>query len=102
MDHQDIVGARYRFVYSDETYLIEVLSATEVHWTREVGKTVGQSDTERYVFSSLSDDIFMLTWIEADGLGLSNVFQPRTNTLTTHANVGRDVFVNEGELIMLH
>ncbi|ABD56659.1 MoaF-related domain-containing protein [Jannaschia sp. CCS1] len=101
MDHNDIIGVRYGFVYSDETYLIEVLTDTAVRWTRTEGKDAGQSDTEQYVFSSLTEDMFMLTWIEADGLGLSNVFQLSDGTLTTHANVGRDVFVNPGKLNLM-
>lgn len=101
MDHQEIVGKNFKFIYSDETYLIEVISKTSVRWTRELGKNKNQSDTEQYVFSNLTDDIFMLTWVEADGLCLSNVLRLNDNTLITHANVGRDVFVNAGILMVI-
>jgi hypothetical protein len=98
MDHQDIIGKSFGFEYSDETYLIEILSINALHWTRTAGKNAGQGDTEQYVFSSLGDDVFMLTWIEDDGPGLSNILRLTDNTLITHANIGRDVFINPGKL----
>lgn len=98
MDHKDIIGMSFGFIYSDETYLIEILSTDALRWTRTAGKNTGQGDTEQYVFSSLAEDIFMLTWIEAEGPGLSNVLRLTDNTLITHANIGRDVFTNLGKL----
>ncbi|WP_187432336.1 hypothetical protein ROLI_047520 (plasmid) [Roseobacter fucihabitans] len=98
MGHKDIIGMSFGFVYSDETYGIEVLSQTALRWTRTAGKNTGQGDTEQYVFSKLTDDMFMLTWVEADGPGLSNILRLTDGTLITHANIGRDVFINPGKL----
>ena len=99
MDQRQLLDTTLRFEYANETYRIEILSKTEIRWTREVGDPIGQGDTERYVYSRLSENLVMLTWIEADGLGLSNVLDFSEKTVITHANMGRDVFENPGKLI---
>ena len=98
MDHQELIGRSLRFTYSDETYLIEVLNEAQIKWTRTVGASVGQGDTEAYVYSKLSASIGVITWIEADGLGLSNALNFAEKSVTTHANMGREVFENRGDL----
>lgn len=95
--HESIVGTSFQFFYSDETYRIDVKSEKRLRWTRVAGDEVGQSDEETYVFDLLSPEIILLTWIEADGLGLSNVLNVRDGTLITHANHGREVFQNKGK-----
>ncbi len=95
--HERIVGTSFKFIYSDETYRIDVISEKRLHWTRVAGDNAGQSDEERYVFDVLSPEIILLTWIEVDGLGLSNVLNLRDGTLITHANHGREVFQNKGQ-----
>ena len=99
MKQDDLIGRSFCFEYSSETYLIEVLDGEKLRWTQERGPKVGSGDTENYVFSEIAGETVLLTWIEADGLGLSNVLNFASGTVTTHANVGRDVFVNPGKLL---
>lgn len=40
----------------------------------------------------------MITWIEETGLGLSSLVNVDDATLLTHANEGREVFVNTGSV----
>lgn len=94
--HKSIVGKNFQLIYSDETYRIDVISESRLRWTREAGDNAGQSDEETYVFDVLSPEIILLTWIEADGLGLSNVLNVLDGALITHANHGREVFQNKG------
>ncbi len=98
MEHQELIGHSLKFTYSDETYQIEVLNETQIKWTRTVGASVGQGDTEAYVYSKLDANIGVITWIEADGLGLSNALNFSEMTVTTHANMGREIFENRGAL----
>lgn len=96
MTHEEIIGTSFRLVYSDETYRIEILSENSLRWTRVAGDNAGQTDEEDYVFDPVSTEIIMLTWVEADGLGLSSVMNLTNGSLITHANQGRDVFQNKG------
>ena len=98
MTHEDMVGSVFHFVYSDETYRIEVLSLEKLRWTRIEGEDVGQCDEESYTFSELAGGLTMLSWVEADMLGLSNVLDFTAGTVITHAKVGRDVHENPGKL----
>ncbi|EFL87454.1 hypothetical protein [Ahrensia sp. R2A130] len=95
--HKSIIGRNFQLIYADETYRIDVISEKRLRWTREAGNNVGQSDEETYVFDVLSPEIILLTWIEADGLGLSNVLNLRDRALITHANHAREVFQNKGQ-----
>lgn len=95
--HESLVGASFQFIYSDETYRVDVLSKKRLRWTRMAGDNTGQSDEETYIFDVLSPEIILLTWIKADGLGLSNVLNMHDGALTTHANHGREVFQNKGQ-----
>ena len=96
MKHADIVGKTLTFTYTNDTYRIEVTSETKLRWTQLRGDNPGSGDDEDYVFNELAGGLALITWIEADGLGLSNVLDPATGTLTTHANMGREVFQNLG------
>jgi len=100
MNHQTLIGKSVQFEYSDETYRIDILNETSLRWTREKGENIGEGDEEKYVISRLSEDLMMLTWIEQGGPGLSNVLNFTKQTVTTHANMERDVFVNPGKLIL--
>lgn len=98
MGDQPPVGQRFEFVYIDETYLVEILDAETLRWTRTRGEPVGATDVERYVWSVVDEDRWMVTWIEATGLGLSSLVDLAQGSLTTHGNSGRDVFTNTGQV----
>lgn len=98
MTHDSIIGKTLEFAYSNETFSIQVLTSSQLKWTRTKGENTGAGDTEDYVYSQLTPDIAVMTWIEADGLGLSNALNLSNMTVTTHANMGREVFENAGAL----
>ena len=98
MDHADLVGHKLTFHYASETYEIDIRSADRLRWTRTEGEDIGKGDVEAYVYSRLSPDIALISWVEADGLGLSNALNFARGTVTTHANMAREVFENQGRL----
>lgn len=98
MNSKWIEGKTFKFVYASETYQIKIIDGKSLTWTQLQGPDEGKADTESYVCSVLSRDIVLLTWIEADGLGLSNALNIADLTVTTHANMGREVFGNPGTL----
>ena len=97
----EIIGRTFLFEYEAESYRIEVLDGTTVQWTQTKGPEEGKTDIERYILSRLGDRSVAITWIEADGLGLTNILDFEKLSVTTHANVGRDVFENAGKLVVV-
>lgn len=85
-------------MYAEETYLVEILDPGTLRWTRTLGEPIGATDVEQYVVSEIDERRWMITWIEATGLGLSSVVDNTAGTLITHGNDGRDVFTNTGEV----
>ena len=94
----DLVGKEFGFEYTSETYVIQVMDGETLNWTQSKGPNQGNGDTERYNLSNASDTLMMISWVEVDGLGLTNLLDMGNMTLTTHASMGRDVFVNRGKL----
>ena len=99
MSNRDLAGRTIRFEYESETYQVEVLDSTSLRWVQLKGPDEGKGATETYVQSQLSEETTLVTWVEADGLGLSNALNFTDMTVTTHANMGREVFVNTGVLV---
>ena len=100
MNHNELVGRTVLFEYSDETYQIDFLTESTLRWTRIKGNNKDEGDVERYVYSRLADGLILVTWIEDGGPGLSNAMNFVEHTVTTHANIGRDVFENPGTLVV--
>ena len=84
--------------YADETYRIEILDHTRLRWTRTAGPEPGVTDEERYVATELGEQRWLITWIEATGLGLTSAIDLATGQLITHANEDRSVFENPGTI----
>lgn len=98
MQPDQLVSQSYEFIYTDETYLIEIVDTTTSRWTRTVGNPIGSTDVEVYVWSDIGDGRWLITWTEATGLGLSSLMDVKAGVLTTHTNNGREVFVNAGSV----
>lgn len=101
----DLVGKTFDIVYSSEqskdTYRFKVQSADKIRWDRIAGSDVGKGDLEQYVATRLDDDKLIITWIEADGLGLTNVLNFKAGTCLTHGNNGRSVWKHTGALSLV-
>lgn len=97
----EIVGRTFLFEYETESYRIEVVDRTTVRWTQTRGPEEGKGDIERFILSTLNAQSAAITWIEADGLGVTNILDFKNLSVTTHANVGRDVFENIGKLVVV-
>ncbi len=82
--------------YADETYRIEILDHTRLRWTRTRGAKTGVTDEESYVATHLGAQRWLITWIEATGLGLTSAIDLSTRQLVTHANEDRSAFENPG------
>ena len=91
----------YASEHSKDTYRFQVLDESKIAWKRIAGTNVGQGDTEDYVITQLDDQKLLITWIEADGLGLSNVLDFTQGTCLTHGNNGRNVWKHVGALTLV-
>lgn len=95
MTAQSLIGRTFRFHYDTDIYRIEVLDATRARWTNEAD---GRCGVEDYGASHLNADTVMISWVEADGLRVSNVLDFAAMAVATHTSSAREVFVNPGRL----
>ena len=101
----DLVGKTFDITYasehSNDTYRFVVKEGNKIRWDRIAGTDVGKGDTEDFVMTQLTDTKILITWIEADGLGLSNVLDFNEGTCLTHGNNGRGVWKHTGKLTLV-
>ncbi|CAB9525113.1 expressed unknown protein [Seminavis robusta] len=102
MTSKDLVGRpftiQYESEHSKDLYSFEIKNDKKIAWKRIGGTDVGKGDEEDYVMTQLTDKKILITWIEADGLGLSNVLDFDEGTCLTHGNNGRAVWKHNGKL----
>lgn len=105
MTPEKLIGATFDIVYASEqskdTYRFDVKDDKKIAWKRIAGSDVGKGDTEDYVITQLNEETLLVTWIEADGLGLSNVLDFTKGTCLTHGNNGRSVWKHTGKLSLV-
>ena len=107
MTPEDLIGKTFDIEYlsehSKDTYrfIIPNNDTKKIKWERIKGTDVGKGDTEDYVITQLTDEKLLITWIEADGLGLSNVLDFTAGTCLTHGNNGRSVWKHTGKLTLV-
>lgn len=102
---ESLIGRTFDIVYasdhSKDTYRFDVETDNKIKWERIAGTDVGKGDTEDYVITQIDAENMLVTWIEADGLGLSNVLNFKAGTCLTHGNNGRSVWKHNGVLSLV-
>ena len=108
MTPETLIGKTFDIEYASEhskdTYRFIVKTDKKIEWKRIKGTNVGQGDEEDYVITQLDDNkgTLLITWIEADGLGLSNVLDFEAGNCLTHGNNGRSVWKHNGKLSLVN
>lgn len=96
------IGKTYLFDYGDTAYEITLETDKDLHWKLIKGDYPGpQEDLEQYYLSEITNGIVLISWVEANGLGLYNVLDLKTGRLTTHAREGDTTHVNKGTVTKL-
>lgn len=105
MTPETLIGKTFDIEYASEhskdTYRFDVKDESKIIWKRIAGTDVGKGDEEDYCITLLDEDKILITWIEADGLGLSNVLNFKAGTCLTHGNNGRTVWKHTGKLSLV-
>jgi len=69
------------------TYRVDYLSSSELRWTRLTGDEKGKSAEETYWVSKIRPGIWLVHWIESDGLSISQVLDITKHRVTTAVTV---------------
>jgi phenolic acid decarboxylase len=68
-----LLGNTFEYDYGDGAYEVHFNSPTSLTWQCVKGQEVGKSATERCQIQQLSPTTYLIAWIEADGLGVSQM-----------------------------
>ena len=105
MTPEKLIGRTFDIAYvsehSQDTYQIQIKDDKKLTWKRIKGTDgVGKGDEEDYIMTQITNDKLLITWVEADGLGLSNILDFQQGTCLTHGNNGRNVWKHTGVLTL--
>jgi hypothetical protein len=77
-----IIGRSGRITYDDGMVIdVAYLSETSLRWTGVAGEAAGQSGAETIDLIEFSSDIYIMAWIEANGVTVTNVVDVARGTI---------------------
>jgi hypothetical protein len=72
-----------------------------MHWEAMAGDEKGALEDETYIIESVDDSKMLITWGEANGIGVSQVLDFEKGIVYNHLLRGRDLTIGRGEIKIL-
>jgi hypothetical protein len=84
--------------YGDNVYEVNFESESKLHWKCVKGDEIGKEADEIYFSHRLSKQSLFISWIEKDGLGVSQVLNFKNKTVNTFLKIGKELIPLSGTL----
>ncbi len=68
-----LAGKKFKYDYGDTVYEINFKSENQLHWHCIEGEEKGRQADESYSSLRLNEHTLFVSWVEEDGLGVSQV-----------------------------
>jgi hypothetical protein len=98
---QDLIGKTIEYRYGESIYHVTIDSDSTLHWEAMAGDEKGTRENETYVIASIDDSKLLITWGEANGIGVAQVLDFKKGLVYNHLLRGRAVTAGEGEIKIL-
>lgn len=96
-----LTGKKVEYNYGDYIYHLDFISEDQLRWECVEGDEKGKSDTEKYATQRLNDHTFFLSWVEADGLGVSQVLNMKDMKINCYLKIDKDIIPLSGTVKQL-
>ena len=97
----DLVGKTIEYTYGESVYHVTIDTEKEMHWEAVAGSEKGAYEEETYGIASTGPQQFLITWSEANGIGVSQVLDFEKGIVYNHLIRGRDVSTGTGKIRIL-
>lgn len=87
----NLVGKTLEYDYGDNVYQVSIKSENELHWKCIKGDENGKEADETYAVQRLNNQSFFISWVEADGLGVSQVINFEEKTVHCYLKIDKEI-----------
>ena len=91
-------GKVLKYDYGDDVYRLNFISENQLHWKCLKGDEKGAKANETYATQQLNDHTFFVSWIEENGLGVSQVLNLKKNTVNTFLKIDKEIITLTGTI----
>lgn len=93
-----LAGKKLAYNYGQNGYEVQFKTANLLHWKCVKGDEKGKEADETYYAHRLDNHSLFITWIEADGLGVSQVVNLKDKTVKCFLKIDKEVIPLSGTL----
>lgn len=93
-----LVGKTLEYNYGKNVYQVQFKTAKDLHWKCMKGDEKGKEADETYVTQKLNDYTYFVSWVEADGLGVSQVVNLKDNVVHCYLKIEKDIIPLSGSI----
>lgn len=94
----NLTGKTLEYNYGDYIYHLNFKTDDTLHWKCVEGDEKGKEADETYTTQRLNDHTLFISWVEADGLGVSQVVNLKENTINCYLKIDREIIPLSGTI----
>ena len=91
-------GKTFEYNYGDYVYEVNFKSENMLHWKCVKGDEKGKKADETYSKQRLNNHTLFISWVEQDGLGVSQVVNLKDNTVNTFLRIDKEIIPLTGTI----
>ncbi|RBQ27767.1 phenolic acid decarboxylase [Arcobacter sp. CECT 9188] len=95
-DEVSLVGKIFEYHYGTASYLVEYKSDDVLHWKAIKGEETGRESDEAYKIQKLDENVYFVSWVEADGLSANIVLNLKEKKVNTFLKIDREIIPLSG------
>ncbi len=84
--------------YGESVYHVTFDSDSTMHWEAIAGDETGTKENETYVAEWIDPEKLYISWVEANGIGVSQILDFSKGNVHNHLLQGREVSVSMGDI----
>lgn len=93
-----LIGKTLEYNYGKAIYHVTFNTAKNLHWKCIAGDEKGKEADETYVEQRLNGHTFFISWVEADGLGVSQVVNLKDLKVNCYLKIEKDIIPLSGTI----
>ncbi|MDR7209855.1 MoaF-related domain-containing protein [Flavobacterium piscis] len=94
----NLSGKTLEYNYGEYVYVVNFKSDRQLHWKCVKGTEKGREAVETYYTQHLNNDSLFVSWVEQDGLGVSQVINFKNHTITCFLKMDKEVIPLSGTI----
>jgi phenolic acid decarboxylase len=94
----NLSGKTLEYNYGEFVYVVNFKSDKELHWKCVKGAEKGREANENYTIQRLNTNSLFVSWVEQDGLGVSQVINLKNYTVNCFLKIDKEIIPLSGTI----